>query len=152
MTTKKKRIFLGEGTLTWSRGERISDRYGTVYLLEPEKDASEGASGLKEAKAIPLSEEAIKAVEGRRGTLYARVLKTRKSLHIGDLFRGVYPETPALNETIELGTGTFFAESEPETGLVIGLKPDDGRGTDWLEIKALYRAHSQDVSLYFETD
>ncbi len=32
----------------------------------------------------------------------------------------------------------------------IGLKPGDGRKTDWLDPKKLYRAHAQYVELYFK--
>jgi hypothetical protein len=120
---------IGVGALNWNRGERITDRYGSVHLTD------DGGAAI----------EFDRALEGKRGKLIAVVTKSRKSDHIGDLFRGIFPSQPDIGEKIELGEGWVFIE-----GSEIGLKPEPMRDTDWLNPEALYRCHQQTVELYFE--
>ena len=142
------RIMLGRGRLNWPGSERRSDRYGLVTLLSPPPDGTQrggpmpvyGAT-LPWAVALPV---------GRRGRLIAVAVETRESEHIGDLFRGIGPTTPDVGEEIVLGAGEVFAQ-EIE-GLYVGLRPDDGRDSDWLDPRALYRAHDQTVDLFFEPE
>lgn len=127
---------LGTGVLNWSRQERISDRYGAICLL---------------TSADPTIDEAISFIgrtsdEGKCGKLVAVVKEARKSYHVGDLDRGVYPETPEVGKRIILGEGTLFFRD----GDTVGLRPNDGRLKLWLDIRALYNAHHQTVTLYFE--
>jgi hypothetical protein len=131
---------LGEGILTWPRGERVSDRYGLVMLMK------DGDSWTSPTGYIGLD----RSIDGARGTLTAEVLETRQSTHIGDLFRGLFPVTPEVGERITLGTGTVFFDRGDDHEDEIGLRPDDGRDSDWLDPKALYRAHEQTVRLTFE--
>ena len=142
---QKAQIHLGEGVLTWEAYERRSDRYGCVYLM------GEGGNSLS-TEIFP-SKIAIGTAEmcsGKRGQLIAVVKETRRSTHIGDLFRGVAPVTPEVGEIISLGTGLFFVNGITGTpGAAVGLRPEDGRPSDWLDIKALYRAHEQTVELFF---
>lgn len=124
------RIVLGTGVLGWNGHERRSDRYGYISLfLSPDSD-----------KAVSLS----RRLAGY-GKLVAKVLEIRKSYHIGDLFRGIFPETPEVGEEITLGEG-WLSFTGPT---VVGLKPDDKRETDWLNPRSLYRLHQQTVELYF---
>ena len=125
---------LGQGVLNWSRYERIGDRYGAVHLSTT-LDSEEYATW-EDAPA------------GTRGTLIARILQTRQSRHIGDIFRGISPSTPEVGEEIALGTGTLFTEMDDGVPR-IGVMPDDGRETDWMDPRALYRCHSQTVRLEF---
>jgi hypothetical protein len=81
------------------------------------------------------------------GSLVAEVIATRKSTHIGDLFRGIFPSTPKLGARIVLGHGALFYN-----GNQVGLKPDDGRENDWLDPHSLYQAHDQTVRLIFVPD
>lgn len=125
--------FLGNGVLNWPPAERVGDRYGLVKLF-----------------ATPAWRDVVElelhgTEEGQRGRLVAVVKETRKSQHIGDLFHGVFPEMPNTGDKIVLGEGTLFYEGDS-----VGLRPDDGRETQWLDIRALYRAHDQTVDLYFE--
>jgi hypothetical protein len=129
-------IVLGEGRLSWQRTERISDRYGAVILMH-DGDSWTEPSGY--AVFDP-------ALTGRRGTLVAEVLETRESTHIGDLFHGFSPTTPAVGEQIRLGSGTVFVEYVNDIW-TIGLRPRDGRDVFWLAPNALYRAHEQTVRL-----
>lgn len=122
---------IGTGVLTWSPGERVSDRYGTVYLL----------SDLESNEVVGLTD----TTEGKRGRLIAVVRETRTSRHIGDLFHGVFPEIPEVGQKVVLGEGTLFFQDE-----LVGVRPDDGRQTQWLNLRALYEVHEQTVTLFFE--
>jgi hypothetical protein len=64
---------------------------------------------------------------------------------IGDLFHEVCPSKPEPGERVVLGEGTLFFSDEG-----VGLMPDDGRKTLWLDIRALYRLHNQTVTLFFD--
>jgi len=123
---------LGTGVLNWDRMERISDRYGLVKLLD---------------KPDPFSNEiALRRIKkGMYGRLVAIVRETLKSTYIGDFFHHVFPTKPEVNELIVLCEGMlFFADND------VGLLPPDGRETLWLDITALYRAHEQTFTLFFE--
>jgi hypothetical protein len=113
---------LGTGRLTWNRGERITDRYGAIYLLADGDSLSEGTNIAHIRVFDPLL--------GKHGKLIAEVIETRESTHIGDLFHGFAPVTPDVGENIVLGEGTLFTETETDgktTWSMVGLKPDDGR-------------------------
>lgn len=131
---------LGEGRLSWSRYERIGDRYGAVFLM------ADGDSLTPEPTAYVKIEG---APEGQRGRLVAEVVETRDSTHIGDLFRGFFPSTPVIGDLITLGEGTLFVELTDDGATTVGLQPMDGRPTDWLDPEALYRTHEQTVRLHF---
>ncbi len=78
----------------------------------------------------------------------AHIIETRQSQHIGDIFRGIGPSTPTAGDAITLGAGTLFTEMDDGVPR-IGVTPDDGRETDWMDPRALYRCHSQTVRLEF---
>ncbi len=131
MKKEKNKILLGTGILNWDRGERVSDRYGFVKLF----------TSLGSEETLLFDE----AHKDKKGRLVAKVIKTRKSDHVGDLFHGVFPATPDVGENIILGKGILVVDDD-----AVGLKPEDGRDSMWLEIKKLYRAHLQTVELFFE--
>lgn len=133
-------IELGTGRLSWPRNERVCDRYGAVMLM------ADGDSFVEPSRYVNPTDAPV----GQRGTLVAEVLETRESTHIGDLFRGLFPETLEVGERIVLGTGTFFVEDTDWGAVLMGLSPDEPRNSDWLDPKALYRAHEQTVRLTFE--
>ena len=122
---------LGTGVLDWEKGERISDRYGMVKLFDK--------------PSPPQTPIKLQRLMERHGRLVAVVREARDSPHIGDLFHRVFPSKPKVGERIVLGGGTLFFENDG-----VGLMPDDGRETLWLEIRALYRLHNQTVTLFFE--
>jgi hypothetical protein len=128
-------LILGEGVLNWSRSERITDRYGAIHLAATPMD---GPYATWE-----------NAPAGQQGSLTAHVTETRPSGHIGDLFRGIGPSTPEVGEAVTLGTGTLFTETDDSVPS-IGVRPDDGRETDWMDPRALYRVHNQTVRLEFQ--
>jgi hypothetical protein len=128
---------LGEGVLNWSRYERIGDRYGAIHLSD--SPDSEAYATWDDAPA------------GTLGTLVAHILQTRQSRHIGDFFRGIGPSVPEPGEEITLGRGTLFTQVDGGVP-VIGVEPEDGRETDWMDPRALYRCHEQTVRLEFRPD
>ena len=144
---KVNQRLLGEGALTWSRAERVGDRYGAVYLIEDNQNS------LTAGPARSLIDAGNASVYvGQRGDLLASVTKTRKSTHIGDMFHGIAPRTPEIGQLIKLGTGRFFTEPAPDSGVQVGVAPDDNRETLWLDLRALYDAHEQTVMLIFHPE
>lgn len=125
-------IEIGTGVLGWDSYERRSDRYGYVNLFASPDDGCEKKVELVEVKTSDF------------GQLVAVVKETRKSNHIGDIFHGVYPETPEVGQRIVLGEGTLISHKH-----AVGIKPRKKRSTWWLDIKALYKAHHQTVTLFF---
>lgn len=71
---------LGIGVFTWARCERVSDRYGSVYLI-PEGNNSLTGAAARSLVSVP-------AGLAGEGSLWVIVTETRASTHIGDLFRG----------------------------------------------------------------
>lgn len=123
---------VGEGVFGWHRYERVEDRYGFVSLrcdLES-----------RDMCVLHIPANTV-------GSLIAVVLSARKSRHIGDLFRGLRPETPTVGEEITLGRGTIVEGCDADGHRTIGIEPDDGREIDWMDPSALYRAHDQTVRL-----
>jgi hypothetical protein len=129
---------LGTGRLTWNPIERINDRYGMVWLIA---ETSKTATG----ESVPLPQGQAEEY----GQLVAEVLATRPSSHGGDLMRQIYSTRPEIGERIVLGEGILFFRRQDEKETV-GLRPLDGRETDWLDPHQLYRAHDQTVRLVFE--
>lgn len=136
------RVLIGTGILTWSAHERRSDRYGYVNLLKY-------GDSLSPHKYIVIKHQN----DGQHGKLIAVVRQTRESTHIGDLFHGIFPRTPEVGQEIILGEGTMSYiddTDEDQKFTKIGLIPDDGRNTQWFDMRALYDCHEQTVDLYFE--
>lgn len=143
--TVAKIHMLGSGVLSWTRNERIGDRYGIVFLMQDGQ-----TSETKEKNSISLN---CHELEGTKGKLVARVIQPRKSTHIGDLFHGFFPVAPKVNEEIELGEGELFFElfeGKAANYDCVGLRPNDNRETFWLNPEKLYRAHEQLVELHYE--
>jgi hypothetical protein len=94
---------------------------------------------------------------GLPGWLVAEVVATRRSTHVGDWGRGLSPQTPEVGERIVLGRGRLFCQTVDRERAypvieAVGLAPEDvdDRDIDWLDPRALYRAHEQTVRLVFE--
>lgn len=111
------RELIGQGVLNWNRTERVCDRYGAVHLSET----------IDSEPPLALNQSFV----GNYGKLIAVVTEARESRHIGDFFRGVFPETPGVDDEIELGEGTLFFE-----GTEVGLMPADRRDPEGF---AIYR-------------
>ncbi len=132
------------GALSWDGIERRLDRYGSVTFWDEDSED-------RKLDGIPVyhNMDALEELEGTKGSLYALIVDTRKSTHIGDLFRGFKPTTPKIGDKIVLGKGRLFYHDNGNY-VSIGLQPLDGREKDWLDPKSLYRCHEQTVNLYFE--
>lgn len=124
---------LGEGYFNWLAYERRSDRYGSVLI------------GDQNGPEV----EFDKSDDGKKGELWAEVVGTRTCVHMGDLARGIFHSPPSVGERIKLGEGTLFFEDTEDGCHAVGLKPDDGRKTDWLDPQMMHRCCQQDVRLEF---
>lgn len=137
-------VKIGHGIFTWSREERVSNRYGAFFL--------DKVSYTGEGTCTPhLDYVAMnKLANGMRRTrIVCEVVESRKSGHCGDHFLKVYPTQPAVGERVEIGVGDFsysFVEDEYNIALV----PEDGRAELWLDPRLLYRLHDQTVNVWAE--
>lgn len=140
---KKEKVLIAHGALGWFGGERRSDRYGAITVF------NENSYEQKIVNDSIIYKDVIDTLVGKNGKIVAVVLETRKSTHIGDLFRGFYPKTPKVGQTIKVGEGEFFTEIGHEGRPTFGVKPADGRESDWLIPKNLYKLHEQSVDIFF---
>ncbi len=134
-----------EGVFTWPSAERRSDRYGVVTVDR------QGCQVLLDV-AVSCDVAALRLMAGRRVRVTAHVVEVRTSGHIGDIFRELFPTTPAVGEEHLLGEGVLFLEELEWSpiGVGLGLLPEDGRSTDWFDPRLLYRLHDQTVLLLVE--
>jgi hypothetical protein len=65
------------------------------------------------------------------------------------LFHGVFPSLPKQGERLVLGSGMACHRTDYDAEM-FGVKPIDGRSSQWLNIKNLYRVHSSVVELWWE--
>lgn len=131
---------IGTGIVNWEKRERVSDRYGSIYLSDAEDCLT---------SSIKVNDK----IHGKYGKLITIVKETRKSDHIGDFARGFFPSTPNIGDEIELGRGVlFFEESSGRdyTIMTVGIKPFVDRRSDWLNPESLYKVHEQTVELIFD--
>jgi len=129
----ERAVVIGKGLLNWDRSERISDRYGMVFLFKTEHS--------RDKVELQLPEQDL----GAKVKLKAKVIETRDSYHIGDLSHGVAPRTPKIGAVIELGEGFLQCWDNQ-----VGVAPANRRDTLWLNLRALYDAHNQTVELFYE--
>lgn len=138
--SRAQKTLLGEGPLTWLPTERRSDRYGSVALTSF-RSVGPWQSMIKE--------DVARSFKGRLGELIAVVKVARESSHVGDLFRGIRHRPQEVGKILILGRGRLFIEPWFDGGVMVGLRPEDGRKYDWLDPQALYDAHDQTVELSF---
>lgn len=133
---------VGFGILTWDGQERRSDRYGSVHLVDADYDQTvKGATWF--------DPDVIAAMVGKRVHMTCRVIRSRPSGHVGDLFHGIVPTTPDVGEVVDLGVGVLdvdVVDWDVNPGFV--LRPNDGRAKLWMDPRRLYRLHDQTVALY----
>ena len=130
-------ILVGRGKLTWMRSERVSNRYGAVWLMDKDEN-SFSTSSTPQPLWFPPNDQL--------GSLYARVIDARESTHTGDLFRGIFPITPETGDIFYLGTGNAQKETVENIDTFL-LKPTIFRNDDWLSPEALYNCHESIVEL-----
>lgn len=86
---------------------------------------------------------------GRRGRLIAEVVANYPVGHPGDLVREIVPEPAAPGESVILGEGWLFLDTE-HGARALGLRPNEPRKTDWLDPHQIYRVLWQRVRLHFQ--
>ena len=136
---KQTNIFLGHGAFSWNPAERIADRYGTFFLFNYDKT---------DDPTPHLDSVIIESLNGSFGSLKAKIVSTRTSSHIGDIFRQIKPQTPQVGEEFLIGTGYLFSD-RLQGEYCIGLRPKVARATDWLDPHVLYKCHHQTVDIFF---
>ena len=172
------KILLGTGNFTWDAIERRSDRYGSVrltkgndgnVLINRKFDALEGKHGVLFAEVIkPVKSphmgdlqrgfkvslpEVGEVVLFGQGELF---IEHRGEIHEkGGFERSDDEFMEKLQEAFQrMGMSTkglgIDKLEKPEVYDLVGLKPDDGRTTDWLNPRSFYRLHLSKINLYFE--
>lgn len=144
MDNKATPLKIAVGVLTWNRHERVSNRYGFVAVTDRDS---------REEKLTAISpvvfRDAFPEV-GRKVRMICKVLEACDSSHIGDVFLGIFPSRPEIEEIIDFGVGRFVCEADNAYagGVMFGLKPSDGRDELWIDPRKLYRAHEQTVEVW----
>lgn len=132
----------GYGQFTWDGEERRSNRYGS-FVLDNLSDPIDPAT---------LDLASLEQMRARRVKIACKVVKTRPSHHVGDLFLGIQPSTPEVGEVITLGVGGLVVEpcdwAPHKVALV--LAPEDHRPGLWMDPRLLYRLHDQTVEMLVE--
>lgn len=134
---------IGFGVLSWDGAERRSNRYGSVHLDDmPYEGQDVGAKATLDAS--------VENFIGQRVRLTVKVLESRKSGHIGDLFLSIRPSQPDVGEEVDLGIGVLQLAPSYSALPAVELRPLDGRAELWIDPRKLYRVHDQTVELYAE--
>lgn len=138
------RALLAHGMLSWASEERVTDRYGAIYLAS-------GAVNDKYGSKATYNARLAATMIGKRVRLLAKVTASRPSSHVGDLFLKIKPSQPEVGEEIDLGVGIFEEGSlEWQDTPTISLKPSDGREEFWFDPRKLYRLHDQTLDLFIK--
>jgi hypothetical protein len=173
-------VILGSGILGSTSFERHTDRYGAVHLtvldsipgeLAPARTVpvpgndlaarilqdlavvnTDFAASAAAASAASRTDRVVAfdhAPLGAPGTLVAHVIALTDDYDWS--LGGLYPEMrlPKPGERVVLGSGTLFTEEYGEAP-VIGVRPDDGRETEWMDRNAISRCRDHLVRLAFE--
>lgn len=134
---------VAHGVFGWEGEERRSDRYGAIHL-------SGAPYGGEPLTTVFFEMGALERLHGRRVKIATVVTEARKSQHVGDLFHGIFPSTPAVGERVEIGVGVLDLEPSYEETPDIVLRPNDGRAHLWMDPRKLYRLHDQTVDVFIE--
>jgi len=134
---------LGQGIFMWDAIERRSNRYGYIYM-------SDVNYALDVKVTVEDYKTAINLLVGKKVKLWAVVLESRESGHLGDAFLGIVPTRPEVKEKVELGVGKLVVGVNYDGEATIGLKPSDRRKELWINPHKLYRLHDQTVELFVE--
>jgi hypothetical protein len=121
-------------------------------LAEARQDAA-GAAAARQAIARTPASRIVAfdhAPLGAVGTLVAHVIHSNATDRDRE-FGKRHPELrpPETGERVVLGSGTLFTEKYGEAP-VIGVRPGDGRQTEWMDPNSIFRCKDHLVRLEFE--
>lgn len=131
------------GLLQWERSERLSDRYGVIFL-----DANGYTPRVRGPLRFPA--RTVKRLTCRYVHITAKVVARHHSHHVGDRYRGLLPSTPNVGEIVDLGRGRLSTDVYRRKPYFM-LWPNDHRKTDWFDPERLFRLHDQLVVLTVTT-
>lgn len=137
---------IARGIVCWDGEERRSDRYGAIALQD------EAFNGDHTQLEVTFDSKTAQLFKFKKVRMAAKVLEARKSGHLGDLAHKIFPTTPDVGETVDLGIGYLDLEVcpyDPKTTCLL-LRPEDGRARFWFDPYKLYRLHDQTVDLFIE--
>lgn len=138
MTTK-----VAEGILTWDGVERRSGRYGSICLDCQNYDNT--------CTSVAFLEYAtLTSFMGKRVRMTCRVLESRESGHVGDMFLDIKPSRPEVGEEVDLGVADFSLGESSWGPKILIMAPKDGRKDNWIDPRKLYRLHDQTVEVFLE--
>lgn len=148
MPSTEGMTLVGVGILSWNGLERRSNRYGSIHLYNKTYKG--------EHPGVPVRHDYLTLLrfETKRVRIVAKVIESRESGHIGDIFLGIRPSKTEVGACIDLGIGTLETimntyDQRPD----LVLHPDDGRSELWFDPRLLYRLHDHTVEIYMqETD
>jgi hypothetical protein len=125
---------VGHGVFGWPASERRSNRYGAIHLSDRpyEKPA---------VTKVEIDRPALYALNGLRVRTMCKVVETRTSGHVGDLFLGIYPSTPEVGEEVDLGAGLLTVRPSYDEWPDFVFLPKEPRPELWLDPRKLYRLH-----------
>jgi hypothetical protein len=138
---------VGKGIFTWDKRERVSNRYGSFFLSFESYEGEKTKLDLDSFGILNL--DLINNLNNKKVKVTCKVIETRKSGHIGDLFLKIFPSIPEINEIIEFD-GILNITIDQEMGLCFILKPEDNRRELWIDPRKLYKLHDQTVEVYLE--
>lgn len=131
------------GVFTWHGNERRTERYGGIMLMQrPPMDWADDTCG-------SVSLDPFRPLKGKRVRVTATVIEARKSIHVGDLFRQIFPSQPDVGEVVHLGDGVVvgFEHGADYDHMLFRRKGRHQTGGDWMDPRLLYRLHDQTVDL-----
>jgi hypothetical protein len=135
-------ISLGTGMFMWDRVERVTSRYGTVYLTNQNWfETSESQ--------VNWHPESADSLIGKKVKISCKVLQARTAQHCGDLFLEIIPTTPEVGEVIVLGIGKLCTR-KTEDSIGVSILPEDNREKYLFDPKILYRLIEQTVEIFIE--
>lgn len=128
------------GVFTWDGHERRTDRYGGIRLLQKAVPFPGDSPGVDLAPFQPFL--------GKRARVTAVVIEARKSDHVGDLFRQIFPSQPDVGEVVNLGDGVVVGFEHSEWPQMLFRREGVAQTSDdWMDPNKLYRLHHQTVDL-----
>jgi hypothetical protein len=120
---------------------------GNSGLADDAAAASEAAARRPDIRVVAFDHAPL----GTAGTLVAHVIHAEVSDDDREFGRR-HPESrpPVPGERVVLGSGALFTEEYADWPPLIGVRPSDGRQSEWMDPDALFRCKGHLVRLEFE--